>query len=254
MTNTHEDEIDLFELFEAIWDGKWIVSFAILMTILAGFVFLFFYETEYEAKLNYSVDTIPPFYDGKKAFADFEKRFYSKSEFEYWKKSSGNTSLLFEDFSATEVVDGFVVSKNENELLAALESQNNSGSFVLIRANQLSILDDFFQYTNHINEVLKNEYVLRARDELKIIESRFKDLGSADTNIVKTVLSIDRFIVSAEQGAKVFVIQRPTMPKNVSPSLPLVLSISVVLGGMIGSLWIFVRIAIRKRRQKLAQT
>ena len=148
----------------------------------------------------------------------------------------------------------FVVSKNENELLAALESQNDSGSFVLIRANQLSILDDFFQYTNHINEVLKNEYVLRARDELKIIESRFKDLGSADTNIVKTVLSIDRFIVSAEQGAKVFVIQRPTMPKNVSPGLPLVFSISVVLGGMIGGLWIFVRIAIRKRRQKLAQT
>ena len=214
MPNTQEDEIDLFELFKAIWDGKWIVSFAMLMTILAGLVFQFSSEKKYEAKLNYSVDTIPPFYDGERALADFGSRFYSKIEFEYWKKNNNNTSLLFDDFSMTEVVDGFVVSKNENQLLAALKSKNNSGSFILIRANQLAILDDFFKYANHINKALKNEYVLRARDELKMLESRFNDLGSADITIVETVLSIDRYIVSAEQGRNVFVIQHPTMPKK----------------------------------------
>ena len=70
-------------------------------------------------------------------------------------------------------------------------------------------MDDFFKYAIHINGLLKDEYVVRAKEELKIIESRFKDLGSADSNIVDTVLSIDRYIVSAEKGASVLAIQRP---------------------------------------------
>ena len=53
---------------------------------------------------------------------------------------------MFEDFSATEVVDGFVVSKDEGEQLATLASEKKGGSFVLVKSNQLPILDDFFKY------------------------------------------------------------------------------------------------------------
>ena len=64
---------------------------------------------------------------------------------------------------------------------------------------------------------MKDEYVIRAKEELRIIDARFKDLSSTDSNIVNTVLSIDRYIVSAEKGARVLAIQRPTIPKKVSP-------------------------------------
>ena len=68
----------------------------------------------------YSIDTIPPFYEDDKVFADFQNLFYSISIFEEWKKSIGNTSLIFEDFSNTKVFDGVVVSKTEDERLAKL--------------------------------------------------------------------------------------------------------------------------------------
>ena len=85
---------------------------------------------------------------------------------------------------------------------------------MLIRSNQLNILDDFFNYSIYISDLLKREYIVRAKAELEIIEARFNDLGSADSSIVDTVLSVDRYIVSAEKGAETLSIKRPLMPKK----------------------------------------
>ena len=111
----------------------------------------------------------------------------------------------------------------------------------------------FFEYASHINGLLKGEYVVRAKKELKIIDARFKELGSADSSIVNIVLSIDRYIVEAGKGGKVLVIQRPTMPKKVSPKSSLILALSVVLGGMVGVFFILIRNAITKRKEQLVK-
>jgi len=184
---------------------------------------------------------------------DFQHKFYSVSVFEEWKKNNGDTSLVFDDFSATEVVEGFVLSKNEDEQLATLVSEKTGGSFVLVKSNQFPVLDDFFEYAVHISSLLKDEYVVRAKEELSIIESRFKDLSTADSTIVNTILSIDRYIVSAERGSNVLTIQRPTMPKKVSPKSTLVLAMSLVLGGMVGVFFILLRNAMAKRKEQLAK-
>ena len=114
-----------------------------------------------------------------RVFADFQNLFYSISIFEEWKKSIGNTSLIFEDFSNTKVFDGVVVSKSEDERLAKLAKNmtrqmtiKKGSTFILVKTNQLAILDDFFKYANHINRMMKNGYFVRANDELKNIESR----------------------------------------------------------------------------------
>ena len=253
MNKAQDDEIDLFEFFETLWNGKWLISAFVAIALLLGSGFLLLKDAVYESKLIYSVDTIPPFYKADKASTDFQNKFYSVGVFEEWKKNNSDTSLVFEDFSATEVVDGFVLSKNEDEQLATLESEKKVGSFVLVKSNQLPILDDIFEYASHINGLLKDEYVVRAKEELKIIDARFKDLGSADSNIVNTVLSIDRYIVTAEKGAKVLVIQRPTMPKKVSPKSSLILAMSLVLGGMVGVFFILVRNAIKNRKGQLVK-
>ena len=247
------DEIDLFELLQTLWDGKWLISAFVAIAVLLGGAFLLSKDAMYESKLIYSIDTIPPFYNADKASTDFQNKFYSASVFEEWKKNNGDTSFVYDDFSATEVLDGFVLSKNEDEQLATLASENKGGSFVLVKSNQLPILDDFFEYATHVNGLLKDEYVVRAKEELNIIDARFKNLGLADSNIVDTVLSIDRYIVTAEKGANVLAIQHPTMPKKVSPKVSLILALSVVLGGMIGVFFILVRNAIIKRKEQLAK-
>ena len=251
MSQLEDDEINLFELLQTLWDGKWLISAFVAIALLLGSGFLLLKDAVYESKLIYSVDTIPPFYEVNKVSTDFQNKFYSVSVFEEWKKNSGDTSLVFDDFSATEVVEGFVLSKNEDDQLATLASEKIGDTFVLVKSNQLPILDDFFEYATHINGLLKDEYVVRAKEELKIIDARFKDLGSADSSIVNAVLSIDRYIVTAERGAKVLAIQRPTMPKKVSPKSSLMLALSIVLGGMVGVFFILVRNAITKRKEML---
>ena len=247
---TYDDEIDLFEFFETLWDGKRLISAFVAIALLLGGSFLLLKESVYESKLIYSVDTIPPFYEADKASTDFQNKFYSVSVFEEWKKNNSDTSLVFEDFSATEVVDGFVLSKNKDELLATLTSKK-SGSFVLVKSNQLHILDEFFEYASYINELLQDEYVVRAKKELKMIDGRFKDLSTSDIGIVNLMLSVDRYIVTAQKGTKVIAIQRPTLPKKVSPKSSLILAMSLVLGGLVGVFFILVRNAITKRKVQL---
>ena len=251
MKQVQDIEINLFELFQTLWDGKWLIIAFVVIAVLLGGGFLLSKDPVYKSKLIYSLDTIPPFYEANKVSTDFQKKFYSVRVFEEWKQNNSNISIVFEDFSRTEVVDGFILTKSKDERLATLIIEKKGDTFVLVNSNQLPILDDFFKYAIHINRLLKDEYVVRAKEELEIIESRFKNLGSADINIVDTVLSIDRYIVSADKEASVLAIQRPTMPIKVSPKIKLILSLSVVLGGIVGVFFILVRNAITKKQKEV---
>ena len=123
MSPTNYDEIDLFELFKVLWDGKWLISTFMADSILVGGGFIFSKDQVYEAKLTHSVDTLPPFYDANKTLIDFHKKFFSFRVFEKWKQNNINSFLLFEYSSATEVVDGSFLSNNEVEAVG----NNNIG-------------------------------------------------------------------------------------------------------------------------------
>ena len=245
---TYDDEIDLFELIETLWDGKWLISAFITIAILLAGSFLLIKEPVYESKLVYDVDTVPPFYNNAKAFSDFRKMFYDQSVFENWKGDHRGSDLVFDDFSNTEVFEGFVISRDEDDLLAELTSEKNTGSFVRVRANPLALLNDFHTYASHINTLLKLEYVLRSRDELNIIEARLVDMSTSSDVIIQNLLAIDRYIVAAEKGADVLSIKYPTRPEKVSPKSALTLVLSVLLGGMFGALYVLIAKAIRNRK------
>ena len=252
MNKVQDDEIDLFEFFQTLWNGKWLISAFVAIAVLLGGGFLLSKDALFESKLIYSVNTIPPFYKDTKVSTDFKQKFYSNSVFKDWKESNSNASIVFEDFSATEVVDGFVMSKDGGQL-ATLASEKKGRFFVLVKSDQLPILDDFFKYTTHINATLKKDYIQRAKEELNIIEARYKDISNADNSMISNILSIDRYIVSAEKGANVLTFQRPTIPKKVSPKSSPILAMSVVLGGLVGVLFILIRNAVTKRKEQLAK-
>jgi LPS O-antigen subunit length determinant protein (WzzB/FepE family) len=257
MKQKQDDEIDLFELFENLWAGKWLIIAIILTTVLFSSVFLYFKVPVYQSKLIYSVDTIPPFYDNVKAVTDFKNRFFSKRVFENWKKNNNKVSLVFDDISNREIIDGFVILKGKDGQLAQVTSKIKNGFFVsgqiLIKTNQLSILNNFFKYANYVNDVLKLEYVNLSKNQLKKIETRFMDLSSADSIIINSVLQIDSYIVSAENGARVIIVQHPTMPKKISPKSKLILGFSVVLGGIAGLFLIIILNVIKMRNKQLAK-
>jgi LPS O-antigen subunit length determinant protein (WzzB/FepE family) len=251
INQVQDEEIDLFELLQTLWDAKRPISAFIVIAVLLGGSFLFFSNALYQSKMIYSVDTIPPFYSIEKVSADFKKKFYTKNIFKDWKKNNENTALVFEDFSLTNVVNGYVLSKDKDLQLAVL-GERKGNPHIVVKSDQFSILDDFFMYAEYINKLLKVEYVNRAKDELTIIETRFKDFSTANDSVITQILNIDRFIVSAENGAKVLFIKRPTLPER-TPSSSLILALSIILGGMIGVIYVLISNAICKRKDKLVK-
>ena len=248
------DEIDLFELFQTLWVGKWLISKFIVITVLLGGSLIFFSNSVYESKISYSVDTIPPFYSDVKVLTDFKKKFYSESIFKSWKKSNSNNLLEFEDFSTTKLVNGFVFSKNKSQQMALVDQKNKGTSYIIINTVQYSILDDFFNYAEHVSELLKAEHVNRAKNELHIIETRFKDFSTANDAIISQILEVDRYIVSVEKGgANVLEIKRPTLPQKTSSNSFQILALSIILGGLIGVTYVLISNATRKRKDKLAK-
>tara|TARA_B110000008_G_scaffold277037_1_gene317518 strand:- start:828 stop:1604 length:777 start_codon:yes stop_codon:yes gene_type:complete len=254
MNQIQDDEIDLFELFQTLWDGKWLISAFTFIAMLIGAWYLNILnkEVQYESKLTYVVDNVPPFYRASTVFFDFKNNFYSKRNFENWKKTYGKTSFVYEDFSITEVINGFVFTKPEGQQLATISSSSSEGNeyFILIKTNNLSTLDGFFKYAQFINQLLNKEYVERAKTELKIMKLRFKDLSSVDSKIVQNVLSIDRFVMTAEKGADILTIQHPSIPNKVSSKLKSIFFIFILSGAILGVLYVFISKAISNRKER----
>ena len=244
----YDDEIDLFDLFAILWDGKGLIAAFVLVFALFGSGYLLMKEPVYESKLNYAPDTLPPFYESGRVALDFQKMFYSQSRFDHWKNVNKTSLIAFEDFSKIVIEDGFTLTKDENKQRAILTSGKNGEAFILVRSNQLPLLDEFFHYANYINQLLQDSYALRAMAELKLIETRAKDLVAVDNAIIQNILVIDRYLAAIETGANVFAINRPTMPKKTEPKSVVILALSVVFGGMIGVFAVLLRNAFRKRK------
>ena len=48
----YDDEIDLFEIFETLWQGKWIIIFASLVAVIVSVVFIKLKPNSYDGSTN----------------------------------------------------------------------------------------------------------------------------------------------------------------------------------------------------------
>ncbi len=243
------DEIDLFDVIEQLWRAKLVIVLFCVVAMLMAVIYAVVSEKKFESHVNFKIDTIPPFYTADKTLIDFEKLFYERKFFDDWKQNHSDASIEFDQFSAEQIVDGVTVAKKVANRLAALSISSSNSSVLVIKSNNLAVLNDFFEYSQHVNQLLKADYVSRARSELEIYEARFNDLKASNESIIRNVLSIDRYIVAAERGANVLKISRPTLPSRKSIQLPVILIISIVMGIGVGSLYVLASNAWRKHME-----
>lgn len=251
---TYDDEIDLLELFGTLWRGKWFIVASVLLAVLCGTGFVLMKQPVYESKVVYAAENFPSFYDSERVFADFRRGFYSERVFEQWKKNNQSASISYPDLSEREIVNGFVLVKDPEERLATLTRTEGDDSFILVRSDSLSLLNDIFDYASYVGEVIESEYVARAEEELNIITGRFGDASNANDIIVQEVLDIDRFMFSTKNGAPVVVVQNPTKPEKVTPKTALTLALCIVSGGMLGVFYVLIQSAIKNQKVERGQT
>lgn len=264
-----DDEIDLFELFSDLWDGKWAILSVTLAAICIGAAYSVVKERNhvinYQSTIAFTAKNLPPFYDSndpnvaQDAFFEFRALFHAKSDFEAWKASNSEARIDFDDISLTKVIEGVELSFNSN--LVSLEANG-----LKVNTNDLQVLDSFYVYLSSLNEKLTRQYIARTRAEIAYIERRFKDFWSADDALQDQVLvllrhanevrTLERYVDRAQNGAYALEISRPTNPvvTSATPKTKLIIALSVVLGGFVGIAYVLLRNAIRRRRETLSET
>ncbi len=255
MNQLEDNEIGLFDFFETVWDGRLVISFFVIIALSLGGLFIYLKDSEYESTLIYATDTMPPFdNDQRKIFKDFQKIFYSEDIFNAWKRDNKSSPLNFDFISTTQSIDNIKFSKHEDKRTVIHDKDDKIGAYILVRSNEEALLDDLFEYANHVNSALTTEYIKRAKDEINIMYKRFNDPSATTDSITRELLAVDRYIVEAEKGDKVLLLMHPTYPEKVSPRIKLVLVVSFVLGVMIAIIYIFFRDAYRSRNMQSTKT
>ena len=246
---SHDDEIDIFELFETLWLGKWLISAFVAISVLLSGGFLFSATPIYESKINFSIQTPIEYYPNGNVKYDFKEMFYSKSMFDTWKSENEKSELVYKDFRITKTINGFMFAKEKQELLAYfVEDKNNESlSALVIKTKKVVLLNEFYKYLNFINNKLTSFYLLREKKALKNLQA-FENFVQ-DTNRSTYLVMNSRFIFAIENGSRVMMLNHPTFPKKTSPKFILIISLSIVLGGIIGAVIVLVNNKIRKRKE-----
>ena len=248
-STTYEDEIDLINAFKTLWDGKFIIIFFILIMNLFGYIYVKIKDPVYESTFIIEIENLPPFYDSSnnrevgisKTFFDFTNNFYSKLNFENWKNNSKKSTLIFDNISKTTVINGYELS-TENNLLAEIRQKSEKTNAIdfVIKTNNLSILNDFYDYSIYTNNLLQEKYVSRSEQELIDIKTKYKEFNTSDI-MASRLLDNDEFITNIYMGQNVFNVIPPSLPSKISVKTFIVLSIMSVLGIIIGVLFVFIK-------------
>jgi hypothetical protein len=247
-----DNEIDFFELCNTLWGSKWIITAFTLIAILIGSGFIFSKQPAYESKLTYFINNAPPYYKDDEILKDFHEKFFSKNIFEDWKKDFGKSVLKFEDFNTTELYNGVIIAKSEYNQLARMISTKKGNKYILVKTNNVSMLSDFFEYSQYIIQLLDKVYLYRAKDQINLVESRFKKFSKTNalsSSIDETVLLINKFIVRVENNEPIIIMKHPTFPKKLSTNSTLILVLSIVLGGITGTMYVLILNTIHQRRK-----
>ena len=247
----NDDEINIFGLLQTLWKRKWVIGIFIFIAILSASIFIKMSDPVYESRLKYKLEYNPPGYTKDKILIDFKKLFFAENFFERWKKKNSTSSLNYEQINVSKIKDGYLIAKDKDDLFVNfLEVKGNN--YILIKSNNLSLLDDIFNYANFVNITMKSNYVSSIKNELEIIEKRLDDNSLAYSQFLEQVLRIDRFKVAMNNEANILNLERPTMPIKISPkSIPIII-ISTVLGGILGAFAVFTYNLIHKHKKQTA--
>jgi hypothetical protein len=212
----YDDEIDLFELFETIWRGKWLISALVAISVLSGFV--------------YSQLTPPKF----EVSVSFEVNLYSVNAQQI---CGGNV--------------GCIVGETSKQLMVNLDSdlnfKNKNSNLALSTEAPLNVktYDDVF---DRLNQTITNQIYNEALDEVTLIKTELNDALMSTERVATNILNATRIIKAIDSGKKAISFGSVAI-KKASPKVPLILAMSIILGGMIGIVFVLINNSIRKRKE-----
>jgi hypothetical protein len=219
MNQIQNDQIDLFELFHTLWDGKWIISTFIVLTSLLGFGYTQVVQPKYNVSVPYKFDI------------------YSVNSQQICSEYKGTAKNLIQCME--------LISKKR--LLNFLKAEWGS-NFSLSTTTPLSS-NKYEAQLKRANEAFTNDVYVNAKAELAFIQTEMADALLNTERVAKNILNAKRIINSIDNGQSVITFGSISIVKSTSRLL--IISLSVLLGGIFGILFIIVRNTIKKLEEQV---
>ena len=225
----YDDEIDLFELFETLWRGKWLISAFVAISVMSGFVYSQLAQPKFEVSVSFAV------------------KLYS--------------------VSAQQICEGEVSNKNNNGVVECIQNEvskqlmedldsnwnltNKDSKLALSTEAPLNVktYDDVF---DKLNQTITNQIYNEALDEVTLIKTELNDALMSTERVATNILNATRIIKAIDSGQKAISFGSVAIKKT-SPKVPLILALSILLGGMIGVVFVLVKNTIRKRKESASK-
>ena len=216
---TLDDEIDLFELFETLWAGKWLISAFVVLATLIGFGYSQVAQPIYDVSVPHSFNVY-----------------------------SVNAQQICRNDISSDI--NCMENETKKRLSSLLEGEWTSN--ISITTTAPLDLSEYQTQIEQANIKLTNEVYADATSELALIQTELTDALLSTEIVATNMLNAKRVIHSIENGQSVITFGSVSIVKS-SPKVSLILALSVVLGGMVGAIFILVRNAITKRKEQLVK-
>ena len=212
-----DNDIDIFEFFEMLWDGKWLIITFVVLSTLVGFIYSQVVQPKYNVSAPYTINS------------------YSVSS----QQICG---------SDTQCLDK-VTYKRIFPLLA--EGWYGKNSNLYFSTTIPLEVNEYEAQMAQIGEAYKKDVYAEAITELAIIETELIDAVLSTERVSANMLNAKRLIQIIDGGRSVITFGSVSVIKS-SPKVALILVFSAILGGMMGSLYILVRNASSKRKKRIS--
>ena len=231
-----DDEIDLFELLEALWAGKWLISVIVALAALIGFGYSQVAQPRYDVSAPLRVNVysavghqicelnsqIQNDWTASDCLADETSSYFLESLGSGWSLNAKNDTITHTTSTPSSV------NAYEDALSNALVSTNEA-----LKSEAMSELD-----------------LIKAISEFDLIKSPSNDNVLATERVATTMLNAKRVVLSIDSGQNAISFGSISIVKS-SPKPRLIIALSAVLGGFLGCALVLIGGEISRRRSKV---
>ena len=244
LEQTTHNELDLYEVAQALWQVKSSIALITILFVGATFAVLNLMEPKFETKIQLTIQNDVPFTKNELVIEKYRDFFYNQNYFNRWKKGTNTASNLSFDFIDREVRNnGLSFQKDRSELSTYFEEYG-----LTVRSNDINILRGVYSYMEFINNAVSKDY-LQSRTSLSenLIKPSTLNLQESE-KAIGYIIDLQVFIGKIASGQSIFIINKPLKPKMVFPRLVLLLPLAAILGFIFSSSFFLILNSIKSRQ------
>jgi LPS O-antigen subunit length determinant protein (WzzB/FepE family) len=212
------DEINLFELFETLWDGKWIIISTVICALSLGFVYTQILPTKYNISVPYTFNLY-----------------------------SINAQLVCGD-------NVRCIESEQTKIISTLMGKNwvktnRESNLYMTTQDPLSVRDYEVFFQQQMKKVT-NSFLKEAQTELSLIETEQNSSLLKTEYYARNLFSAKRLINAIENGKLAVHFGSPKIT-NLEVKSSLIFAMSILLGAMAGGLLVLARSELRKYKAQI---